>query len=524
MVGSKALNFFMFMSTCLILSLVLFCPNDGRVQAVASLEISLETSRVNYAIRENVNVFGNLTAGSELVAGHVSIEVDNSLDTPTVLRAITTGGCAVDSTVEIVDVALWNTTTSNVSHSIEAGGTGPVRIAVRNCGPQPRNALIAVNVFDGSMVSVCANFAEIQDLPPNAYTILYIPFEMPFWACVGEAAVAANVFTALPKNGGTPCCPEEVFIFNVTRLSKTVPSVTPDLYIPSELGWFNSSFVLSPESRGGTYKTYVNGNIGRLVASQNRTFEVESSNVPPRASFGFTPDLPFVNQSVTFDGHYASPEGYGDTIIRYEWNYGDGTPLFVSTARPWAFHTFPQVNTYLVMLNVTDSEGLWSQTTNLVAVSPPLGPTANFTWAVSGSLTIAFDASVSQPGWNGTAHSPIVSYEWDFGDGNTTAVSSPLIMHRFPTNTTYMVTLIVTDTQGLHGNLNQSLPATFLFPSWDINQDSFVNAKDAVTLGSHFGTQAGDSNFLNAADINCDGYINAKDAVILGTHFGEHYG
>lgn len=54
----------------------------------------------------------------------------------------------------------------------------------------------------------------------------------------------------------------------------------------------------------------------------------------------------------------------------------------------------------------------------------------------------------------------------------------------------------------------------------DVNNDDYVNAKDAVLLGVAFypfGTYNPD------ADINADNYVNAKDAVLLGAHFNEHW-
>ncbi len=55
----------------------------------------------------------------------------------------------------------------------------------------------------------------------------------------------------------------------------------------------------------------------------------------------------------------------------------------------------------------------------------------------------------------------------------------------------------------------------------DINCDGFVNVKDAVILGSAFGSQPCNPNWNPNADINNDGYINIKDAVILGANFGH---
>jgi parallel beta-helix repeat protein len=57
----------------------------------------------------------------------------------------------------------------------------------------------------------------------------------------------------------------------------------------------------------------------------------------------------------------------------------------------------------------------------------------------------------------------------------------------------------------------------------DINGDKFVNAKDAVLLGSAFNSKRGDTLYSPNSDINGDGYVNAKDAVILGIHFNEHW-
>lgn len=54
----------------------------------------------------------------------------------------------------------------------------------------------------------------------------------------------------------------------------------------------------------------------------------------------------------------------------------------------------------------------------------------------------------------------------------------------------------------------------------DINLDFFVNAKDAVALGTAFGSRPGDPNWKGACDINGDGFVNAKDAVKLGAVFG----
>ncbi len=58
--------------------------------------------------------------------------------------------------------------------------------------------------------------------------------------------------------------------------------------------------------------------------------------------------------------------------------------------------------------------------------------------------TVIFNASDSEPGFNGAAEVPIASYTWDFGDGNTTTVSNPVINHIYRAVGTHLVNLTVT--------------------------------------------------------------------------------
>jgi len=66
-------------------------------------------------------------------------------------------------------------------------------------------------------------------------------------------------------------------------------------------------------------------------------------------------------------------------------------------------------------------------------------PVASFTFKMYGPR-VDFNASASLDSVPGRA---IVSYRWDFGDGNTTAVSDSTIMHDYATAGTYKVTLTV---------------------------------------------------------------------------------
>lgn len=74
----------------------------------------------------------------------------------------------------------------------------------------------------------------------------------------------------------------------------------------------------------------------------------------PTASFTVSPSSPRVGTETMFDAS-NSTVGYGVTIARYNWNFGDGTSDSRDTAR--APHFYSTAGTYTVTLTVTDSLG-----------------------------------------------------------------------------------------------------------------------------------------------------------------------
>jgi PKD repeat protein len=184
------------------------------------------------------------------------------------------------------------------------------------------------------------------------------------------------------------------------------------------------------------YASYISGNMG----ASSRVFFTVRIPKPPTANFTWSPYLPKAGEFVIFDASSSTPNG--GTIIQYEWNFGDGkyaTGQIVT-------HTYSGPGICIVTLNVADSEGLWGVEQKPIQVVQPHGPKAEFTLtpetAKIGEL-VKFDASSSLSGWNGTHNMPITEYRWDFGDGNRTTTSTPIIHHRFSSSGIYYVTLIV---------------------------------------------------------------------------------
>jgi len=67
--------------------------------------------------------------------------------------------------------------------------------------------------------------------------------------------------------------------------------------------------------------------------------------------------------------------------------------------------------------------------------------------------TVTFDASLSFD-----IDGSIVSYYWDFGDGNVTTTTEPIVNHTYSSPGNYNVTLVVTDNHGLIDSTSKIIP------------------------------------------------------------------
>jgi len=171
----------------------------------------------------------------------------------------------------------------------------------------------------------------------------------------------------------------------------------------------------------------------------------------PVAAFTYSPPTPLVNQTVTFDASSSTPNG--GSIVSYAWDFGDGNTgsgMIVN-------HTYSDGGDFTVTLNITDSEGLWDTESTIVTVMKL--PVASFTVSPVSPLAgeaATFDASSSTP--NGGS---IVSYVWDFGDGNSSwTESDPIAVHVYAAVGNYTVILNITDSEGLWDTESKNVTVT----------------------------------------------------------------
>ena len=102
-----------------------------------------------------------------------------------------------------------------------------------------------------------------------------------------------------------------------------------------------------------------------LSASTTRSIDVGAGAVPT-ASFSASPTAPIPNQDVHFDAT-VSRAGAGHTLVRFVWNFGDGTER-VDSNSPIVAHKFAAIGSYVVTLNIADEVGQVATTTRTINV------------------------------------------------------------------------------------------------------------------------------------------------------------
>jgi PKD repeat protein len=199
----------------------------------------------------------------------------------------------------------------------------------------------------------------------------------------------------------------------------------------------------------GAKPSHVYTGPGPYIATLTVTDQVGQSNVVSTAVALAGNALPVANpggpytvpESAVVNKHWsinvnaaASTDDFG--IWKYEWSFGDGTPVVTT---PTANHEYAAPGTYTVSLKVTDNANLTHTATTTASVAGTALPVANpgGPYFTEPNTPVNFDASASSD------NSGIISYAWQFGDGSTAKGLKPSHVYTVPG--TYTVSLTVTD-------------------------------------------------------------------------------
>jgi PKD repeat protein len=180
-------------------------------------------------------------------------------------------------------------------------------------------------------------------------------------------------------------------------------------------------------------------------------------NKPPVASFDFATVETIGDSAAGFLFYANSSNDPGGEIVRYDWNFGDGTVAEGMIVT----HSYSSAGQYLLTLTVTDDRGASATTTQTMVAVPNQPPVANFEAQINGvpltTLTVTVNQVISFDGLSSQdPDGDIISYVWDFGDGTSLGEGST-VEHSYSEAGPYIITLTVTDDRGASSTKSQQI-------------------------------------------------------------------
>jgi|GEM_PF-1800736 len=203
-------------------------------------------------------------------------------------------------------------------------------------------------------------------------------------------------------------------------------------------------------------------------------------------------------------------------IVSYEWDFGDGN----TSTEQNPSNLFATSGSYSVMLTVTDADGLSDTSTQVINLGAPANE-APIAVIETSLITGAAPLTEDFVGSHSTDDVAVVTYEWDFGDGNSATEADPTYVYTQPGN--YTATLTVTDEQGLTDQASIDIVVTSDQP--DNGPNAGINIAllpDATVTGSATNPRGTVQSILY--DPARDDYFVRTDYNEYGEPFGANLG
>ncbi|GGW32916.1 PKD domain-containing protein [Arenibacter certesii] len=196
------------------------------------------------------------------------------------------------------------------------------------------------------------------------------------------------------------------------------------------------------------------------------------ANVPPVVSLVGNTDNA-VPYKINFSS--AGSTDNDGRIASYSWDFGDGN----TSTEQNPSHTYSVGGSYIISLTLTDDDGATStKSISVTAVDPTINQPPIVVASASPTIGAApLLVNFSSSGSN-DADGAIVSYEWNFGDGNTSSLLYPSNTYNTPGS--YNVSLTLTDDDNATSIKNISI--TVLDPI--ANQAPIAVARATPAIGT----------------------------------------
>ncbi len=367
--------------------------------------------------------------------------------------------------------------------------TAYFNISVRNLVYDPKNASVHLSVQDELGVPIGSD--QLYDtIPPNVSTYYIMSTFIPSWAFVGIATADAFVWVdgSLIDGESTEfyigpedLTPPVIHLSSPENVTYKMESIPLIFTVNERTSWMGYSLnnVENVSIAGNTTVADLVDGLYSIIVYANDT----SGNVGPSEEVYFT--ILIVHDVAVISLQCSSAEvhvGQSVNITVLVQNEGIVTESFNVTA----YYNETIIQTQAVTNLAPDAQTILTFSWNTTDMAPDIyiikavastvegetdiadntkvdgtvkivtPPKAHFAYSPdypAPNQAVTFNASLSTPD-GGT----LTSYAWNFGDGNTTTVTTPIITHAYNLSATYNITLTITDSEELNDTAWKNVP------------------------------------------------------------------
>jgi gliding motility-associated-like protein len=312
--------------------------------------------------------------------------------------------------------------TADFSNTTPAACTLPATINFQNLSAGTGTLTYQWNFGDGG-TSVLQSPSHNYTLPGN-YTVTLITSNST--GCK-DTIIKPNLISLGAINAAFTSAPGVCVNAGLAFINTSLPA-------PQSVDWDFGDATTSAASNPvkiytatGTYQVRLIANFGGCFDTAYSTITVLSR---PAANFTGT------NTTACKAPLTVGFTNLSSNAISYNWNFGDGN----SSTQQNPSHTYTTSGSFDVSLIVTNSNGCTDTLfkPGFVKILPPKAAINNLPISLCAPLSWTFSSTVNTV-------DPVISYQWDFGDGNSSILPTPT--HSFNAGS-YDITLIVTTAGG----------------------------------------------------------------------------
>src|SRR3989454_451221 len=309
-----------------------------------------------------------------------------------------------------------------------------------------------------------------------------------------SAGQSATSTVSLTASGG--------FTGTVDLTAVSVPTGVTTSCVPTSISGSQTSRCTLSGTNAGTYAVTITGTSGALVHTAPVAVTITAAG--PTARFAYSPTVPVVNDTITFDASTSTDSDPTATLqARWDWE-SDGTWDTSLSSTLTAQHAFGASGTYTVMLQIQDSNGFSDTDSKAISVfasggggvgAPPgYGLTDPTLLQAHGPIYIGSDAQFTAANGvrsgTGTIADPYIISNW-FIDGNLYASSQAMLW--IEGTSSYVVIENVRISNLLGTNQWEAFqlghwPATISTQHVTIRHNEVVNAQHAYGIGIREGS------------------------------------